>query len=44
MDDLVSAVECVPNDAFDRPSLAFLVFGFSFFLAWAVWLAPVRKS
>jgi hypothetical protein len=44
MDDLMSAVERVPNDAFDRPSLAFLVFGFSFFFAWVVWLAPVGKS
>jgi hypothetical protein len=44
MDDLMSAVESVPNGAFDKPSLAFFVFGFSFFLAWVIWLAPVRKS
>jgi hypothetical protein len=44
MDDLMSAAESVPNGVFDKPSLAFLVLGFSFVLAWVVWLAPVRKS
>jgi hypothetical protein len=44
MDDLVSAAESLPNGPSDRPLLAFVVFGLSFFLAFVIWLAPVRKS
>jgi hypothetical protein len=44
MDDLVSSVESVSDGASDKPFLAFVVFALCFFLALAIWFAPVRES
>ena len=44
MDDLVSAVDSVPNSVSDQAFLAVCIFGLSLFLALLVWLAPVRES
>jgi hypothetical protein len=43
MDDLMSAVDSVPNSAADNAFVAAVVFGLCFFLAFVVFLAPVRE-